>query len=500
MPDNDLVLKMIMDLETKEALKKADNFIDIVRSKVGLSFKQTDIFKNVFEQKAYRSTATHDFFRGIAKDGEAVIEVIAQINKKTKKLDKYTANTLTEKGIAEYFDLDISQYQPKSPSGRKKQEKKESKFLNRFKSYGLLRIVRSIFMAIEKGLSQGIEKLTAFDKQANKTIASLSSSADKAFGGIALSIMPLIEAVTPILNTLSNVIANIGNSISRASAESKGLTEYSKINLDYMKQTANEANKLLTSFDKFESLNAKESPFITGNVEEDKDSDALGQTVSVLTQIGNLLLAFGTYKIITWIRDGGLTKLKDSLGGIKGKIDDISSAGLIASASFAFISSIVNLITVIKNWNSQSLVTKITAITSAVLGLASVIFAILSAIPAIGHAHVFKAVSMGLMAGAVLTGAVSAMRFENGGVPDRGSLFIAGESGAELIHTMPSGQTGVTNIVQFKQAMVEALYEASDVFQNENGGVVLNLDGAEIARSKRFKSELNRTNSGLNLR
>jgi hypothetical protein len=29
---------------------------------------------------------------------------------------------------------------------------------------------------------------------------------------------------------------------------------------------------------------------------------------------------------------------------------------------------------------------------------------------------------------------------------------------------------------------------------------VLNLDGAELARSKRFKSELNRTNAGLNLR
>ena len=91
-------------------------------------------------------------------------------------------------------------------------------------------------------------------------------------------------------------------------------------------------------------------------------------------------------------------------------------------------------------------------------------------------------------------------RLANGGMVSSGSLFIAGEAGAELVTTMPSGQTGVTNVAQFKQAMVEAIYECADVFQQPDGSVVLNLDGAEVARSKRFKSELNRTNSGLNLR
>ena len=64
---------------------------------------------------------------------------------------------------------------------------------------------------------------------------------------------------------------------------------------------------------------------------------------------------------------------------------------------------------------------------------------------------------------------------------------------------MPSGQTGVTNIAQFKQAMLEALYEWGGS-QSYSGDVVLNLDGAEIARSKRFVGEMNRNNSGLNLR
>ena len=209
---------------------------------------------------------------------------------------------------------------------------------------------------------------------------------------------------------------------------------------------------------------------------------------------------------MSWIMNGDAKKffkdLKDNLSGVKKKIDDISSAGLIAGASFVFITSLINLIDVIKNWDSQSLITKITAITSAFLALASVVFAILSAIPTIGHTKVFKAISIGLTAGATLAGAVSIMKFADGGIPQQGSLFVAGEAGAEFVTRMPSGQTGVTNISQFKQAMIEALYECSDIFQNGNGGgeVILNLDGAEIARSKRFVSEVNRKNAGLSLR
>ena len=113
---------------------------------------------------------------------------------------------------------------------------------------------------------------------------------------------------------------------------------------------------------------------------------------------------------------------------------------------------------------------------------------------------VFKALAVGLSAGAMLATGISVMKFAEGGRPEQGSLFIAGEAGAELVTTMPSGQTGVTNIAQFKQAMVEAIYECSDVFQQSGNDVVLNLDGAQIARSRAFKNELNRTNSGLKLR
>ena len=46
--------------------------------------------------------------------------------------------------------------------------------------------------------------------------------------------------------------------------------------------------------------------------------------------------------------------------------------------------------------------------------------------------------------------------YADGGMVKKGTSFIAGEAGAEVVHTSSSG-TGVTNIEQFSQAMLQAL-------------------------------------------
>lgn len=42
--------------------------------------------------------------------------------------------------------------------------------------------------------------------------------------------------------------------------------------------------------------------------------------------------------------------------------------------------------------------------------------------------------------------------FASGGLPDKGSMFVAGEAGAEYVYNMPNGQSGVANIQQIAQA------------------------------------------------
>jgi hypothetical protein len=286
-----------------------------------------------------------------------------------------------------------------------------------------------------------------------------------------------------------------------------GNATYLKVNTEYMKEFNKEASKF--SFDKFEALTQEqeidpESMFTKAKV-EDGMSEGMERISFLLAEISTVLIGIGTLKIMSWIMSGDAKKffggLKDDLKGIKGKIDDLSTAGLIAGSAFAFAATLINLIDVIKNWDSQSLITKITAITAAALALAAVVFSILAAIPAIGHTAVFKALSVGAIAAATLAGTVSIMKFADGGMPEQGSLFVAGEAGAELVTTMPSGQTGVTNIAQFKQAVVEGLYEWwSDAKYDLPESSTPSFDGASIASSKSFINEFNRRNAGMKIR
>lgn len=131
-----------------------------------------------------------------------------------------------------------------------------------------------------------------------------------------------------------------------------------------------------------------------------------------------------------------------------------------------------------------------------------------------GIAGVVTAIGLATALGASLSivaknTANSVPKMKDGGVLPKGTPFIAGEAGAELVHSMPnSNKTGVTNIEQFTQAMINANYQSSGLFQSiiesalSNCGYLFetNIDGAAVARSKSFKNELNRTNSGLNLK
>lgn len=109
--------------------------------------------------------------------------------------------------------------------------------------------------------------------------------------------------------------------------------------------------------------------------------------------------------------------------------------------------------------------------------------------------------SLGLAAGAIVAGIVaitSAIKdanasggldfsgaFADGGIPRTGSLFIAGESGAEFVTNMGNNQTGVTNIQQFKMAMLEALVEYNRLVGSDNSNKVaidINVSPREMAR------------------
>ena len=74
-------------------------------------------------------------------------------------------------------------------------------------------------------------------------------------------------------------------------------------------------------------------------------------------------------------------------------------------------------------------------------------------------------------------------RFAEGGLPDRGSLFVAGEAGAEMVYNMPSGQSGVANIQQIKSAFYQALVEYGRTQNGDDRPIEVYLDGEKVYES-----------------
>ena len=76
-------------------------------------------------------------------------------------------------------------------------------------------------------------------------------------------------------------------------------------------------------------------------------------------------------------------------------------------------------------------------------------------------------------------GKIQTKYYAKGGLPDKGTMFVAGEAGAEMVYNMPSGQSGVANVRQIEQAMYNALAR----YGEQNGGTIVvqaYLDGEKV--------------------
>lgn len=405
------------------------------------------------------------------------------------------------------------------------------------------KVARSILQQISNMFTQGITSLAEFDKQANTTFSGFATAFEKIKASVALSITPILEAILPIVNDITASITDFANNISMASSAMKGSTKYTKINDEYIKDMAENANKMTASFDKFETLNGKESPYVEAEMthEEIEKSQEWAKKLEgvqsvikgiwsfikeqlipllkdlwdifkpVLADIWDILVAF-----IDWLSKGN--NLKIVLIAIAGIIAGITLSKIISSLSkinvltMGIVLLVTGLVEMVKaiwditNWDEQ------TSGTKKFLDVLRVVLSVITVIAAV-MAMMMKGTLTGKIAAGIavvatvgtLIASASAQSqqvkaYADGGMVDRGTLFVAGESGAEVVAQMPSGQTGVTNVAQFQQAMVNALYECADIFQQPQGDVVVDIDGAEVARSKRFTSEMNRRNSGFTFR
>ena len=159
---------------------------------------------------------------------------------------------------------------------------------------------------------------------------------------------------------------------------------------------------------------------------------------------------------------------------------------LSAFASFALFNSIINAF--------EGEGKKVVSIISIVVGSLTALLGVILAIKGGLKGGLAGAIIAGVGVGAVLAGIMGLSNkaasdisnislHANGGLPDKGTMFIAGEAGAEMVYNMPSGQSGVANVSQIEQAFYNALIRYG---RENNGGAInvnVNLDGQQLYRS-----------------
>lgn len=379
----------------------------------------------------------------------------------------------------------------------------EKNLLSAIKRVAIYRAIRGALKAITNAFKEGFGNLAQFSDEVNQKMSQLTSSFTIIKNSVAVIFLPLLNAITPIIQAFAVNIANIANAISYLSAKLKGNATYLKINTDYLKKF-NEQSKLL-SFDTFEKLGSGadvSDMFKKTETASGYDNEELAKSFALLGGIATIVGVIGGSKIVQLLTSGTISK------GLASIVKTIKSINIEMVAWVAgivlLIAGIVDLVASWNDMNFEPWEKALTIISSIIGGLVGVYVA-LNAL----KATLPVAIAMGMaLAGAVAligteVGKKSPKNYAFGGDYNSADLFYANENGqTELIASTNSGGGAVMNMQQLESAIYSGMVKA--MASGENGESAIYLDGNKvgtfIAGNNGFRSEANRRNTGLNWR
>ena len=393
------------------------------------------------------------------------------------------------------------------------------------------RLIRTLLSQLTKGIKEFLNSAVQQSPEVNKQLSSITSSLtvlQSSLGAIATALLPVIQ---PLLFSISTIIGTIANGISILIARLRGAGGYIKINTNYWKEYNAAVQGTLLSFDTFNTLSAKSDANLTERVPFGGEDVA-----GVFEEILSAITAISATSLIAWVVGGKITEFATNLGsvltntqGIKTEIDGIQGSastlpgtidkatkstkdfkGAITYAAIAFGSLVGLFETVPQMFNEsategQRVVATLQTLFLALSLVAGAIAAIMSIVnPSWGLLKAYKVIAVAGAIAAGLTGLIGSVTapktYANGGMLDgAGTMYaIAGESGAEVVAQGSAG-TGVLNVSQFRQAMVEALYEYGAA-RGQLDSISVNMDGNSVghvvAGSNGFRSEAHRRGNG----
>lgn len=393
--------------------------------------------------------------------------------KASKSIKELGGNILQTSKWFKSANKETKQNTKENEKNEKSADKSSKTFKKLVRSIGriaLYRAIRSSLSAIVKSITSGIDNLRKTDGVLDNSLKQLSQSQVAFNNSLASLISPLIKTIQPFITKVTDSLAHIVNRITEAKAVLSGADTYTKILTSDTKEWNEQLEKTqgyLLSFDKFEALDKSMDNGYTGTIETDvtmnlkeanKVIEDLEKIKDLAITIGATIGAIGFFKL--------LSDLPKAISGLKNFSKNLDSGITSAAGLLGFITGIFETIQGIKSimdWNEEtSSLQKVADVARVIFGIVAAIAGVVAMLKAGTIAgRIAAALSAVATVGAIVSGVMSEqekLKYYADGASDipKGTKFIAGEAGAEVVTTSSRG-TGVTNIEQFTNAMYNAL-------------------------------------------
>lgn len=432
----------------------------------------------------------------------------------------------------------IKAYEKEQEKSNKKTKKSRGVFAKLWlsiKRIAVYRLIRTGLRQVVSSVSNAASAFSVFDDNINNTMTSLTSSLSVLKLSLGTLVLPLLEAVEPILKEISVAAAEMANTISQAMSTTG---KYTKINTEYLKDYRSQVQQAggTLAFDKFQALSGSGglSDFLIPDQEVEENNEKVSGLVETISRLKNIIAQVwniikqgwvivqpyistfldivensilpainGVVTGIGWV----LTKINElglaepilnailtliTLLGAKKLIDGIKNLALSFNGLSAAILAVSIASALIANWDNLSdSAKKLVGVLSLVVGvLTSVAIAAMVAKGVFEGVAAIGALTVAAAAGAVfirsLINTDSAKKMASGGAVTKGTYFLAGEAGTEVVSHDASGKTEVTNVTQMETAFYNALVRYGTRGASGSGGAVnVYIDGRQVFNSVR---------------
>lgn len=351
----------------------------------------------------------------------------------------------------------------------------------------IYRAIRAAIKGIVQTIRNGLQAFAEFSPKFEQTMTALTSAGRNFKMSFTAAFAPILESIAPALIQIVNSFTQLNNKLAETIAYLKGAGEYTKVNTEYQEQYNKAVN--LLPFDKF---NVLQQSSYGGFEKAAVDTEKMAKNAPKLEKTKAVIISFKeALKAVV----AALGKAWEYIKSIFGEYGDVILTVMKASINFGkqlweTLGALINAIKVILNLDfSKSIIYSSLAVFAGILttivGIAKTFLDILKSILTLDFSgfgervkgyfnygftkNLWNRGGRGKGIKNFFKGLFNIGTYATGGLPDTGSLFLAGERGAELVTNVGSGQSAVMNMQQLQQAIYGGMVSALSTMQQVGG-------------------------------